>query len=133
MCRCDIGRKVAHRGVDNCINDLVHCCNGNGRQYRVVVIALTGLVILWIFPKLEERIYNVRERRTYEMVSEINRDRLKELEGIFQECGLRVQGQKLVKKDHEMVCIIDAYGPPKNHEQVMEKLLVETDVKEFWY
>ena len=67
------------------------------------------------------------------MVSEINRDRLKELEGLFMGCGLRGKGHKLAKKNDEMVCIIDAYGAPENHERLTEKLFTETDIKEFRY
>jgi putative Mg2+ transporter-C (MgtC) family protein len=105
-----------------------------GGLYLIVAIALiSAMIILWIFPKLEELIYNVRLRRTYEIVCGINRDRLKELEGLFQDCGLRVKGHKLVKKDDEMVCIIDAYGAPDDHERVMEELLAESGIKEFQY
>jgi putative Mg2+ transporter-C (MgtC) family protein len=105
-----------------------------GAQYLLVTVALAGaMVVLWVFPKLEERIYNVREGRTYEMVCGINRNRLKELEGLFQRCGLRVAGHKMVKKGDEMVCIVDAYGAPEDHERVMEELLAEGDVREFRY
>ena len=105
-----------------------------GGQYKIIAMALiSAMVILWVFPKFEEWIFNVREMRTYEMVCEINRDRLKELEGIFKECGLQVKGHKLAKKNDEMVCNIDAYGAPENHERVMEKLFTEADVKEIRY
>ena len=105
-----------------------------GGQYMIVTLAIIGgMVILWVFPKFEEWIYNVREMRTYEMLCEINPDRPKELVVLFQGCGLRVKGHKLVKKDDEMVCTIDAYGAPENHECLIEKLLTERDVKEFRY
>jgi putative Mg2+ transporter-C (MgtC) family protein len=105
-----------------------------GGQYMIITMGLIGaMVILWVFPKFEKWIYNVRERRTYEMVCEINRDKLKELEGLFQDSGLQVKGHKLVKKDEEMVCIIDAYGSPEHHERVIKKLFSEKDVKEFRY
>jgi putative Mg2+ transporter-C (MgtC) family protein len=105
-----------------------------GGQYLVVALALLGaMLILWVFPKIEEWIYNVREMKTYEMVCDIDRDRLKELEELFRDCGLGVKGHKLVKKDEEMICIIDAYGAPQHHECLMNKLLSESDVKEFRY
>ena len=105
-----------------------------GGLYTVVAIALVGaMVILWVFPKFEEWIYSVRDRRTYEIVCDIDRDRLKALEDLFRTCGLRVQGHNLVKKDDDMICILDADGAPGSHERVMEKLLAEADVKEFRY
>jgi hypothetical protein len=98
------------------------------------VVALIGaMVILWVFPWFEQWIYNVREMRTYEMVCDIEQDRLKDLERIFRDCGLRVRGHKLVKRDEEMVCLVDAYGAPEDHERLMDRLLAETDVKEFRY
>jgi putative Mg2+ transporter-C (MgtC) family protein len=105
-----------------------------GGLYWVVAAALVGaMVILWVFPRFEEWIYSVRDRRTYEIVCDISRDRLTELEGLFRGCGLRVKGHNLVKKDEDMICIIDAYGSPASHERVMENLLSEAAVKEFRY
>jgi putative Mg2+ transporter-C (MgtC) family protein len=64
-----------------------------GGLYLVVAAALIGaLVILWVFPKFEEWIYSVRDMRTYEIQCEISHDGLKQLEGLFRECGLRVKG-----------------------------------------
>jgi hypothetical protein len=105
-----------------------------GGLYLVVALALVGaLVILWIFPRFEEWIYGARDERTYEIVCGVGRDRLREMEEMFRECGLRVKGHNLVKKDQDMVCIIDAYGSPDCHERVMDRLLAESDVKEFRY
>ena len=105
-----------------------------GGQYLLVTLALVGaMIILWIFPKFEERIYKIRSQRTYEILCEIKSNRLQEMEGLFQESGLGVKGHKLVKKSDEMICIIDSYGSPQNHEKVMAKLLADKDVKEFRY
>lgn len=105
-----------------------------GGRYSIVGFALLGaMIILWGFPKIEEWIYNVREMRTYEMVCDIDQDKLKELEVIFANSNLKVKGHKMVKKDQEMICIVDAYGSPKDHERVMEVLFVRDDVKGFHY
>ena len=105
-----------------------------GEQYAVVAVSMVGaMIILWVFPNLERWIYNVRERRTYKIVSEINRDRLQDLESLFRECGLIVKGHKLSKKNGQLICVIDAYGTPEHHERVMEKLFIEQAVKEFKY
>jgi putative Mg2+ transporter-C (MgtC) family protein len=105
-----------------------------GGQYAVVAASMVGaMVILWVFPRFEKWIYNVRERRTYKIVSEINPDKLQDLETIFRECGLIVKGHKLNKKNGEVICTIDAYGAPEHHERVMEKLITKNEVKEFKY
>jgi hypothetical protein len=66
-------------------------------------------------------------------VCKIHPDRLQQMEDLFKGSGLGVQGHKLVKKSDEMICIIDSYGAPKNHEQLMEKLLSAQEVIEFRY
>ena len=105
-----------------------------GGQFIIVAMALVGaMLILWVFPIFEEWIYNWREMRTYEVVSDLNQDWVQDLEGIFQNSGLRLRGHKLVKRDHEMLCIIKAYGSPENHEIAMEKLFADKNVKEFRY
>jgi putative Mg2+ transporter-C (MgtC) family protein len=105
-----------------------------GGQYQIVALALIGaMIILWVFPQIEEWIYRVREMRTYEIICGISRDRLKELEEIIEDCGLRVKEHKLVKKDDAMVCIIDAYGKPEQHERLMERLFTDSKVLEFRY
>jgi putative Mg2+ transporter-C (MgtC) family protein len=105
-----------------------------GGQYWLVILALVvAMIVLWMFPKIEEWIYTRREMRTYEVVCENRPGRLKELEGVLRECGLGVKGHKLVKKDEGVACIIDAYGTLEEHEKAMEKLLTDEDVKEFRY
>jgi putative Mg2+ transporter-C (MgtC) family protein len=105
-----------------------------GGQYWIVALALAGaMIVLWIFPLFERWIYNVRDRRSYEIVCDIDRYGLRELEDLFRECGLRVKGHKLVKKGDEMIFLVDAYGPPENHEKIMDKLMCEPEVREFRY
>jgi putative Mg2+ transporter-C (MgtC) family protein len=105
-----------------------------GGLYLIVFSALVGaMVVLWVFPRFEEWIYNVRTMRTYEMVCDVNGGRLKDLEALFQDCGLKVRKHKMVKKPEEMVCTVEAYGPPSKHEQVMQKLMADEEVREFRY
>jgi len=102
--------------------------------YQIVILALIGaMIILWIFPHFEEWIYNVREIRTYEMVSTIDPERLKKFESLFQDCGLGIKSHKLLKRNGEMVCLIEAYGAPDDHERIMERLFADNEVKTFQY
>jgi putative Mg2+ transporter-C (MgtC) family protein len=56
-----------------------------GGQYWLVILALVvAMIVLWLFPKIEEWIYSRREMRTYEVVCEIKPGRLKELEGYYE-------------------------------------------------
>jgi len=106
---------------------------GIGGGYYLLVGAAAGiiLVILWVFPALEERIDNARHMRTYEIICAINREKLSELEAMFHQCGLRVKNSRQIKRKGEMVCTWEAFGTPKNHTQLMEMLLDDADVREF--
>jgi putative Mg2+ transporter-C (MgtC) family protein len=105
-----------------------------GGQYAVALLALAGaLIVLWVFPRLEEWIYSVREGRTYEVTCALDQEKLREYEELFGECGLDVKSHKLVKSGSEMVCLIDAFGSPACHEKVMERLLADDSVKGLRY
>jgi putative Mg2+ transporter-C (MgtC) family protein len=105
-----------------------------GGLYSLVLAALIGgLIVLWVFPRFEEWIYNVRELRKYELICTVNPNKLKELEDLFQACGLQVKGHKLVKQDHQMVCIINAYGSLDEHDQLTAQLFTDQEVLEFQY
>jgi putative Mg2+ transporter-C (MgtC) family protein len=105
-----------------------------GGLYWVVLFSLVGAtIVLWVFPKFEKLIYNVRERRTYEMVCDIHPDRIGELEVLFRDCELEVRGHKLGKQDEEMVCTIHAHGGPEQHERLIQRLMDEGDITTFHY
>jgi putative Mg2+ transporter-C (MgtC) family protein len=105
-----------------------------GGQYTVALVALAAaMIVLWVFPRLEEWIYSVREGRTYEVTCGLNQEKLRELEEMFGDCGLEVKSHKLVKSGKEMVCVLDAFGSPACHERVMEQLLADDSVRGFRY
>ncbi|MCP4356548.1 MAG: MgtC/SapB family protein [Chloroflexi bacterium] len=105
-----------------------------GGQYKIVVTALVGaMIILWLFPKVEEWIYNVREMRTYKIVCETKKNGLQELESLFQDYGVRVKGHKVAREGNEIAYTIEAYAGPDDHERLIKKLLTETDIKGFQY
>lgn len=105
-----------------------------GGQYVLVGSGLVGgLVVLWIFPRFEDWIYNVREGRTYEMVATMGHHQLVELEKTFEQCGLQVKGHKQLKSSGDIVYVIEAFGSPECHERLMEKMVADSEVKEFRY
>jgi len=105
-----------------------------GGHYALIIVALAAaMLILWVFPRIEQWIYNVHEVRTYEIICYVDPTRLKKLEAMFRECGLKVDSHKLIKESEEMVCVIKADGTPDCHEQVMENLFNDERVKQFHY
>lgn len=106
---------------------------GIGGGYYLLSGAAAGIIllVLWVFPKLEQRIGNVREWRTYEVICPISHEKFLQLEAMFHQCGLRVKGGKRIKRGDEMVCTWGAFGPPKNHGRLTDMLFADADVKEF--
>ena len=105
-----------------------------GGQFLLVLLALAGaLIILWIFPRFGAWLHMVRERRTYEMICSIDGERMTELETLFQNCGLRIQGRKLTKQDGQMVCTIEAEGSIECHDRATKELLNKTEAEAFSY
>ena len=74
-----------------------------GGQYVVALVALlTALIVLCVFPRMEEWIYSVREGRAYEVTCGLNQEKLRELEELFGVCGLDVKSHRLIRLGAEM-------------------------------
>jgi putative Mg2+ transporter-C (MgtC) family protein len=106
---------------------------GGGKYTLVAAAMVGGLVVLWLFPRIEDWIYNVREGRTYEMVATLGRHELEDLEETFQECGLKVKGHKQLKSRGDIVYVVEAFGSPDCHERLMQRMVNDAEVKEFRY
>ena len=106
---------------------------GGGQYFIVILATLVVMADLWAFPVVEDRIYNVRDKRTYEITSDIQQETVDFLRDSIHECGLRVEGPKLVKSSNELISIWEVYGSPNQHEILINKLVDLPDVKSFDY
>lgn len=106
---------------------------GGGYYLFPGVVTVIISIVLWIFPRFEERIGNIREQRTYQVVCLINHEKVKQLEARLREHGLRVKSRKRIKRGDEMICTWVTFGSPKNHNQFAEMLFADSDVKEFQF
>ena len=106
---------------------------GGGEYLLVFMASAAVMAVLWAFPMVEDRIYNVRDKRTYEITSEINQETVERLQDSIHQCGLRIEGPKLVKKDDELVSIWEVYGTPEQHETLVNQLVTLPEVKSFDY
>lgn len=103
-----------------------------GGQYVVAGAATVAvLFVLWVFPRLETWIDDLRHTRTYEVVCPVSEDKFEEIEKIFLESGLRVISGSRTKSGEDMVCKWETHGRPKEHKQLEEKLFAHADVKKF--
>ncbi|HEX9974554.1 MAG TPA: MgtC/SapB family protein [bacterium] len=104
---------------------------GAGQYLLSCVTAAIFLIILWLFPWLEEKIDRMRETRCYEINCSMKQEKLNELREIFQSNELSVKSSKSVRKVDQMICTLVAVGSPKNHEKVRKQLFADRDVQSF--
>ena len=104
---------------------------GGGYFLLAGVAAALALVVLAVFPRLEEWIDNVREVHTYRVTCPSSSELLAELGGVIRDCGLKARKGQRAKSGQQMTCTWDVWGSPKGHEQLIGKLLAHPDVQEF--
>ena len=103
-----------------------------GGQYALIGVAvLLALIVLWIFPRIEQWVDNARETRDYEIVCQLKPTKFIELEDVFRQNGLRIRSHRQVKSGNQMICTWQASGPMKAHERVMQQLYIDDEVQEF--
>jgi putative Mg2+ transporter-C (MgtC) family protein len=104
---------------------------GGGHYPLIGVGVIVALLVLWVFPKVEQWIDNVREEHTYELLCPASHEKMLQLEATFEQCRLRIRRQRQIKQGDNMLCTWEANGAPKNHEQLVRLLFDDSEVKEF--
>ena len=105
---------------------------GGGEYLLSGVVVLAAMIVLWLLPRLEHRIDNMREERKYEVVCRADADLLEALEQAFRDANLRVQAHSQFKAGDQVTCSWSASGSPHNHQKLVRRLplsslMVETD------
>jgi len=106
---------------------------GAGQYALIGSVVLVALVVLWIFPKLEQAVDNVREERNYEIICALDPEKLLALEALFRECRLHIRRHRQVKEGDRMICSWRVNGSHPGHEKLVSKLFADPDVVEFRY
>ena len=102
-----------------------------GSQYLLVAAAtLIVTIVLWFFPRFEDRLSTPSEVRTYAITCHISWNKFKELKSMFKDQGMIINSYKQEKRGSDMVCTFEVYGPTKRHDRVVQKLLVDKEIKE---
>lgn len=107
---------------------------GNGRYLFAIITTFAIMIVLWLFPKLEDWIDRRKDSRAYEITCTINSDHFKKIENLFSELELTIKKHKQTKINAtEMVCTFFTSGKPRKHDEVIQKLLADEEVKTFTY
>ena len=105
---------------------------GIGSSQYILVGAATLMVtiVLWIFPKFEDRLSIPTEVRTYAITCKKSWDKFKKLKSMFKEQGMTINSYKQEKRGMDMLCTFEVYGTTKKHDRVVQRLLIDKEVKE---
>jgi putative Mg2+ transporter-C (MgtC) family protein len=136
-----LGAGAIFRG-DNKINGLTTATTiwmaaalgmGVGSGEYIICGVGTGaiLIVLLLFTRLERLIDDSHQIRTYKIVCDFEENLLTNYEVIFKEYHLKSKG---VSKSHKGGCIIgewDLQGAKKNHDSLVQKLVLDKKIKEF--
>lgn len=106
---------------------------GSGQYSLTCVISFIILIVLWLFPHVEEWIDNLQETRTYEVICKLDYNKSFEIKKLFVQNKLHVRNFKRFKGDKSMTCKLLVFGLPKNHDKVRERLFADEDVLSFNY
>jgi len=103
-------------------------------EYAIVGAATVAiLIILLIFPWLERGIGLVRETRSYRISLLRNSKKLGAVEEVLRECSLHIYERRQMKTEDYVIYSWRTYGRPKSHEMFVQKMLKDSEIREFEY
>jgi putative Mg2+ transporter-C (MgtC) family protein len=106
---------------------------GGGEYILAGTILVVTIIVLWIFPIVEVGIDKTREEHTYEVVCAVDLEKIEAIETKMRASGLRVRSGHHSKEGEYMRCSWVTSGAPKKHEQFLQFIFSDKDVKEFRY
>jgi putative Mg2+ transporter-C (MgtC) family protein len=107
---------------------------GAGDLVFVSAATVITLLVLLVFPKLENRIDRIREARTYEIV--VGASDHKKMEGIaalFDSLSLRVYEHHQAKNEKSIIGSWKVIGSPGNHDKFVQTMMRDKNVRELNY
>lgn len=107
---------------------------GAGELVFVSIATLVIIVVLLIFPYLENKIDRVREARTYQITFTIgNINKTEAIQQLLREHSLFVLEQHLTKSETTVESTWRTIGTMRGHERFVEQMLGDKDIKQMTY
>ncbi len=107
---------------------------GAGELIFVMTATIVTLLVLLVFPKIEQRIDRIREARTYEIT--VGASDYKKLEGIsemFNKLSLQVFEHHQAKNEKSIISTWKVLGTLQNHERFVNAMMRDKIIKELNY
>jgi putative Mg2+ transporter-C (MgtC) family protein len=107
---------------------------GLGEFWLAGAAALLVFVVLWLFVPLDNLVDTLgREIREYDLTYIHNQEKTAQIERLFQENHLRILRSRRMKASDRLMGEWELRGTHKNHNQLVEKLLEDSDIYEVKY
>lgn len=103
---------------------------GMGQYALVGASALSILIVLSLFPRLEHWIDNLRDERSYEIKCSATSANAERIPNMLRNSGLRLYAFKQNKTGSDLFFTGQFSGHPNKHEQLVQKLLADSEIKE---
>jgi putative Mg2+ transporter-C (MgtC) family protein len=104
---------------------------GHGEYILSIAVAAVVIAVLILFARLDHWIDWIgRESRIYQILYEENMSKHQELDQLFHDSGMRIRSNKRLKKDGVFTSVWEAEGFTREHDSLIEKLLVDKEIKE---
>ncbi len=107
---------------------------GAGEFILAAFATLLTMVVLIVFTRVEDMLEASVEERTYEITCKLSWKKYKEIKNLFKEYGLLISKSKQEKKaEGNMVLTLEVTGPTKKHEKVVQHILSDKEILEYWF
>lgn len=106
---------------------------GSGLYLLTGVATLLILLILWIFPFFEHWLDKRRDAHTYEITLSLGSPRIRALEEIFHDCGVRIHKQYVWKQGDRVIYTLQTVGRRDCHKRLIPMLMGDPEIVEFRY
>lgn len=103
---------------------------GAGEYILSGVTAALAVIVLLPLTKLENYLEISTEERIYQITTEINWEKFKQLKAIFKDQNMTIYRTKQEKRGRYMVCTFEVLGTGKKHDKVVQKLIADKEIKE---
>lgn len=107
---------------------------GAGELYFSGITTGITLLVLLVFPYVENRIDRIRESRTYKIILSTNKpEKFEKVEKALAACSLRVFDRHQTKTGSTVMGTWKTTGTPANQEKFSQMMIKDKDVKELDY
>jgi putative Mg2+ transporter-C (MgtC) family protein len=107
--------------------------SGAGEYILATATTVLTAIVLVLFTKLEDLLEISSEERTYQITCKLSWNKYKEIKSLFKDHKLTINRSKQEKSGGDMILTFDIDGLTKKHEKVVQKILADKEIKEYWF